>query len=507
MDFGNPSDSSLWSYLASQEDQTSVCSETADNVQPVNFDSLPGGSAVGIISSPGRDIDWNTLSDIFGSLPNGDGTFTAIDDTFPASSTPSPDSFGSGSFDYLNTDFHPPWEMPTPPFSEVDSVPSSANDDSWAELTPESSQPPPVLDSVPVPNRFVTPAATSQVDSTWPFDFPWLLGYPDTSSQAEYGQGGPYLPASVAPASNQDAFVVPQTLLGKRRRDEDDASSEADNSQGRHVRQNGKAKMATTIRVLDAGRSTNRTHYKPATRILTRMNNKSEVVGRGAERLATPNAQGLYHPFLQGPNDQQESMRTIAQEELPWVEGRGQGAAWLHTSNMVQQQANSANDEDGEAAEEYRFRISKRLNERHRSMLEATAADWARGAVRALKCRLCPDADFSNWEDYKRHSDTAEAHPRSISFCELCGDYFARGDSLVRHRKNPPPECRNVSPDVAENKRAATQKAHQEFAEGLAGLLKLNVVKGFRHFSKQMKGMYPKSSKRGTRQRRLQGSD
>ncbi|KAI9430297.1 hypothetical protein F5148DRAFT_1313308 [Russula earlei] len=266
--------------------------------------------------------------------------------------------------------------------------------------------------------------------------------------------------------------------------------------------------MATPIRVLDAGRSTTRTHYKPATRILTRMNDKSEVVGRGAERLATPNAQGLYHPFLQGPNDQQESMRTIAQEELPWVEGREQGGAWLHTSKMVQQQeANSANDEDGEAAEEYRFRISKRLNERHRSMLEATAADWARGAVRALQCRLCPDADFSNWEDYKRHSDTAEAHPRSISFCELCGDYFARGDSLVRHRKNPPPECRNVSPDVAENKRAATQKAHQEFAEGLAGLLKLNVVKGFRHFSKQMKGMYPKSSKRGTRQRRLQGSD
>ncbi|KAI9462141.1 hypothetical protein F5148DRAFT_233892 [Russula earlei] len=274
MDFRNPGDSALWSYLAPQEDQTSVWSETADNLQPVNFDSLPGGSA---------DIDWNTLSDIFGSLPNGDGTFTAIDDTFPATSAPSPDSFGSGSFDYLNTvraqclavnrqqltslvasqDFHPPWEMPMPPFLEVDSVPSSANDDSWVELTPESSQPPPVLDSVPVPNGFVSPAATSQVDSTWPFDFPWLLGYPDTyqcvagpmpssydagpfglagvetSSQTEYRQAGLYLPASVAPASNQDAFVVPQTLLGKRRRDEDDASSEADNSQGRYVRQKG----------------------------------------------------------------------------------------------------------------------------------------------------------------------------------------------------------------------------------------------------------------------------
>ncbi|KAI9511933.1 hypothetical protein F5148DRAFT_1167671 [Russula earlei] len=184
-------------------------------------------------------------------------------------------------------------------------------------------------------------------------------------------------------------------------------------------------------------------------------------------------------------------MATTIREELPWVEGREQGAAWLHTSNTVQQQeANSANDEDGETAEEYR----------------PPAADWARGAVRALKCRLCPDADFSNWEDYKRHSDTAEAHPRSISFCDSCGDCFARGDSLVRHRKNPPPECLNVSPDVAENKRTATRKAHQEFGEGLVGLLKSDEVKGLRHFSVQMKGMYPKSSKR-SRQRHLQAYD
>ncbi|KAI9510067.1 hypothetical protein F5148DRAFT_1182198, partial [Russula earlei] len=113
---------------------------------------LPGRVKVTHVSLS-QDIGWNTLSDMFGSLPNGGGTFTAIDDTFPpATSTPSPNSFNPGSFDYLNTDFHPPWEMPTPPFSELDSVPSSASDASWAELTPEPSQPPP-------------PVSRSQTDS------------------------------------------------------------------------------------------------------------------------------------------------------------------------------------------------------------------------------------------------------------------------------------------------------------------------------------------------------
>ncbi|KAI9513514.1 hypothetical protein F5148DRAFT_1156233 [Russula earlei] len=180
-------------------------------------------------------------------------------------------------------------------------------------------------------------------------------------------------------------------------------------------------------------------------------------------------------------------MATTIREELPWVEGREQGAAWLHTSDMVrQQEADRANDEDWGGG-------GRRLNERHRSMLEATAADWARGAVRALKCRLCPDADFSNWEDYKRHSDTAEAHPRQHLLLRL----------------NPPPECLDVSPDVAENKRTATRKAHEDFAEDLDGFLNSDgEVRVLRFFSERMKEIYPKSSKRGSRQqRRLQASE
>jgi len=28
-----------------------------------------------------------------------------------------------------------------------------------------------------------------------------------------------------------------------------------------------------------------------------------------------------------------------------------------------------------------------------------------------LKCRLCPDAAFGNWEDFKRHCDLMEVQP------------------------------------------------------------------------------------------------
>jgi len=46
--------------------------------------------------------------------------------------------------------------------------------------------------------------------------------------------------------------------------------------------------------------------------------------------------------------------------------------------------------------------------------------------VTVLKCRLCPSAAFSNWEDFKRHCKYMGAHPFEIFFCDNCGDFFAR---------------------------------------------------------------------------------
>ena len=44
------------------------------------------------------------------------------------------------------------------------------------------------------------------------------------------------------------------------------------------------------------------------------------------------------------------------------------------------------------------------------------------------------------WDDYKRHCDMKEKHPLTIYFCDDCEDFFARSDSLDRHRKHPPRE-------------------------------------------------------------------
>jgi hypothetical protein len=89
---------------------------------------------------------------------------------------------------------------------------------------------------------------------------------------------------------------------------------------------------------------------------------------------------------------------------------------WHQPNSMVPQE-----DGESEAAGGDIFYIPRRLEKRHRALLDAKPADWARGTIRVLKCRLCPDAGFKNWGDFKRHCDKMEAHPREIEFCETAG--------------------------------------------------------------------------------------
>jgi hypothetical protein len=75
----------------------------------------------------------------------------------------------------------------------------------------------------------------------------------------------------------------------------------------------------------------------------------------------------------------------------------------------------------------------------------------------------------------------------------LCGNFFARGDSLRRHQINQPPECASVTPERAAAKRGETQKAHDEF------MLKVCLKRGEdigKSFSQIIKKKYPESSKK-----------
>jgi hypothetical protein len=143
-------------------------------------------------------------------------------------------------------------------------------------------------------------------------------------------------------------------------------------------------------------------------------------------------------------------------------------------------------------------KIPRKFKPEHRALLVVTDADLARGTVQEIKCRLCPDTRLKTWEDYKRHCNTMEAHPLRISFCNRCGDFFARGDSLERHRASQPEECKSVAPAKAAEKRRETQEAHVDFMERLERCLKTGENIG-KPFSQIIKEKFPDSSKKRMR--------
>jgi hypothetical protein len=130
-------------------------------------------------------------------------------------------------------------------------------------------------------------------------------------------------------------------------------------------------------------------------------------------------------------------------------------------------------------------------------LLAATEADWTRRAVDQIKCRLCPNSGFSKWDDFKRHCRTTEAHPLEISFCEHCGDFFARSDALKRHLKRPPAGCLGVTPERAEEKRRETQREHSDFIGRVERSLTTGEEIGT-PFAQIIKQRFPESSKKRT---------
>jgi hypothetical protein len=180
--------------------------------------------------------------------------------------------------------------------------------------------------------------------------------------------------------------------------------------------------------------------------------------------------------------------------------GQASRGRWATTA---QERLGGEGSEQGipEATERDLFQIPRRLGKVYKALLKASSADWACGFVRTLKCRLCPSADFGNWEDFKRHCKYMEAHPFEIVFCDHCGDFFARQDALDRHRRSRPRACVDFDskPAMALSKRQVTEMVHEMFMKRLERCLKTNEDIGV-PFSQLIKMIFPNSSKRGSRQ-------
>jgi hypothetical protein len=284
---------------------------------------------------------------------------------------------------------------------------------------------------------------------------------------------------------------APAAALGKRRREADrplgdEGPVEAQTHEmppPKRARGGG-----TAMGSPKAARSAARTRRKPAARIpKQQLNGKPKEAGRGAERLATPSSQGIYHQPLPGPSFQQGWAVDVVDGKPNWVEGSVDEEA-VHQIDSVQQQQEGATK---------LFVIPRSLKPEYRILLKASEADLARGAVQEIRCRLCPAREITSFDEFKRHCKTTEKHPREIHFCDRCGDFFARSDSLKRHRSLPPAECLRVTPVKAEEKRRVTVQEHEDFIRRMEhGLMTGEGIE--RGFSEIIKEKYPESSKKRT---------
>jgi hypothetical protein len=251
---------------------------------------------------------------------------------------------------------------------------------------------------------------------------------------------------------------------------------------------------------IPAARSVARTRHKAVAWIpKTKVKMESKETGRGAERLAAPNSQGLPYRPLPGPNFQQGWVVEAADKRLDCVEGSvEEGGAVHHNGSMVQQQQQG--EEEGANHKHKHLEIMKILKPEHRALLADTQDDGTPGKIPEMRCRLCPNSRFKSWSEYKRHCTTSEAHPFNIFFCDNCGTYFARADLLSCHRRLPPPQCvaAKSEPEKVKEKRIETERAHEVFKEGLRNFLRTGEGIWI-PFSQIMKEKYPDSVKKRTR--------
>ncbi|KAH8996579.1 hypothetical protein EDB83DRAFT_2475110 [Lactarius deliciosus] len=265
--------------------------------------------------------------------------------------------------------------------------------------------------------------------------FPDLMSiYGNTHIETNLDMAAPTdVPSTMETTSTEDVGLLGM-VLGKRSRESYELPQQ-------------RVKL-TTDGVLEAVGSTKRARSTPAIRTQSTINGKSKAAGRGAGRLASTTARGVYHRSLVGPSVPQGSVGALVQGQPSWSEEREQEETRHDTSNSLPQQISRQNPEISEDGEDFRA-IPKSLTTWQQLLLQTTQADVERGAVSVIKCRLCPTERFKNWEYFCRHCSDSEEHPADINCCERCGIYFGRQDSMKRHNDSATKACCGTTPEEA----------------------------------------------------------
>jgi len=228
-------------------------------------------------------------------------------------------------------------------------------------------------------------------------------------------------------------------------------SDRSETNMQKRVKQSAVGTMVAATRTIEKS--------SPATRSQKVRIDKSKEVVCGA-KLTRSTSQEVYHPTLMGHSVSQELIGTPT---ASWVDERELVVMQGGVGSEVPQQIGQNDAESDRAGGEDLFRIPARLTERQHLMLQTTQADLGRQAVEDIKCKLCPNTQLSSWDDFERHCDTSEKHPLTVFFCDRCGVYFGRRDSLRRHIQTDTKACRDTTEDQAALRRRVTEQLFKDF--------------------------------------------
>jgi hypothetical protein len=332
----------------------------------------------------------------------------------------------------------------------------------------------------------------------------FILSHIEANIEVNFDLATPIDVPSAPEITNAAGVTASGTVLGKRSRERcgmdsnRSAGPDDDDSSSNELPQKRGKSMADGV--LGAEGSTKRIRRAPAIRTQPSNNGKSKAVGRGAGRLTSTTARGVYHRPLLGPSVPQGSVEALAHGKPSWIEEREEELRH-DMGSILSQRSAPRNPEITEDLEV----IPKTLTAWQLLLLQTTQADLERGAVGIIKCRLCPTERFKTWACFCRHCRDCEEHPAQILCCERCGIYFGRQDSMRRHYESATKACCKTLPAEAARRKDRAQQLLLTFQARLEYCQRAGEELG-PNFAEMAREELPSRSKKVTRKRKLEGT-